>query len=71
MHDMPDWWQELTEVPRIDDHKKLAREVQTSFKLQWQVSKWHSIENYHQALPAPLCIHWKSFLPQHDSKFAC
>ena len=25
VHDMPDWWQELTEVPVIDDHKKLAR----------------------------------------------
>ena len=27
-HNMPDWWQELTEVPEIDDHQKLAWEVQ-------------------------------------------
>ena len=28
------------------------------------------MDNYHQAPPALLCIHWKDFLPQHDSKFA-
>ena len=44
---MPDWWQELTVVPRIDNHEKLAWEVQASFKLPWQISKWHSVENYH------------------------
>ena len=29
------------------------------------------MENYHQAPPALPCIHWKSFLPQPDPKFAC
>ena len=71
MHDMPDWWQELTEVSGIDDHEKLALEVWASFKLPQWISKWHSVENYHQALLAPPCIHQKSFLLQHDSKFAC
>ena len=27
VHDTLDWWQELTEVPGIDNHKKLAWEV--------------------------------------------
>ena len=39
VHDTPDWWQELTEVPGIDDHKKLAQEVQASFKLPQQISE--------------------------------
>ena len=30
MHDMPGWWQELAEVPGVDDHKKLAQEVWAS-----------------------------------------
>ena len=33
MHDMPGWWQELAEVPRVDDHEKLAWEVQAPFQL--------------------------------------
>ena len=71
VHNTPDWWQELTEVPRIDNHKKLVQEVQASFELLQQISKWHSVEIYHQAPPAPPCICWKSFLLQHNSKFAC
>ena len=67
MHDMPDWWQEMTEVPGIDNHKKLAWEVQASFKFLWQISKWHCVENYHQAPLALLCICQKSFLPPYDS----
>ena len=38
-HDMPDWWQELAEVPKVDGHQKLAREVWASFELPWQISK--------------------------------
>ena len=71
VHDMPDWWQELTEVPGIEDHKKLAWEVQASFELPQQISEWHSVENYHQAPLALPCIHQKSFLLLHDSKFTC
>ena len=68
---MPDWWQELAEVPRIDDHQELAQEVQASFELPWQISKQHSVENYYQVPPAPPCICQKSFLLQHDPKFTC
>ena len=70
-HNTPDWWQEVTEVPGIDDHEKLAQEVQASFKLPWQISKWDHVENYHQSPPAPPCIHQNSFLLLHDSMFAC
>ena len=27
----PSWWQELTMVPEVDDHEKLAQEVRASF----------------------------------------
>ena len=57
MHDMPGWWQELAEVPGVDNHEKLALEVQASFKLPQQISKWHHVENYHQAPLALLCLH--------------
>ena len=70
-HNMPDWWQELTEVPGVDDHEKLAQEAWASFELQQQTSKWHHVENYHQAPSAPLCICQKSFLLLSDCKFAC
>ena len=33
VHNTPDWWQELAEVPGVDDHEKLAWEVQASFEL--------------------------------------
>ena len=71
VHDMPDWWQELAEVPGIDNHQKLAQEVWVSFKLPQQISEQHSVENYYQAPPAPLCICQKSFLLQHDPTFTC
>ena len=71
IHDTPGWWQELAEVPGVNDHEKLAWEVWASFELPQQISKWHHVENYHQAPLAPLCLHWKSFLPPPDSKFTC
>ena len=70
-HDTPDWWQELAEVPKVDDYQKLAWEVQASFEVPWQINKLHSVENYHHAPPAPPCICQKNFLLQHDSKFTC
>ena len=33
MHDTPGWWQELAEVPGVDDHRKFAWEVWVSFQL--------------------------------------
>ena len=71
VHDTSGWLQELAEVPEIDDHQELAWKVWASFKLPWQISEQHSVENYYQAPPALPCIYLKSFLPQHDPKFAC
>ena len=71
MHDIPGWWQELAEVPGVDDQKKLAWEVWASFQLPQWISKWHWVENYHQAPPALLCFCQKSFLPLPNFKFAC
>ena len=71
VQNMPDWWQELAEVPKVDNYQKLAWEVWASFELPQWISKQHSVENYHQASLAPLCICQKNFFPQHNSKFAC
>ena len=71
MHDTPGWWQELAKVPEIDNHQELAWKVQASIKLPQQISEQHGVENYYQAPLALLCICQKSFLPQHDPKFAC
>ena len=68
MHDMPDWWQELAEVPGVDDHEKLAQEVQASFEFPRWISEWHYAENYHQTPLALLCLCQKSFLLLPDSK---
>ena len=71
VHNMPDWWPELVEIPDVTNHQELSQKIQASFKLPQQISEWHGMENYHQAPPAPLCICWKDFLPQHDLKFPC
>ena len=70
-HDTPGWWQELAKVPKIDDHQELALEGVAFFKLPWQISEQHGVENYYQASPALPCICWKGFLPLPDPKFAC
>ena len=62
VHDTPHQWQELAEVPGIDDHQKLAWEVWASFELPQQISEQHSVENYYQASPAAPCICQKRFL---------
>ena len=56
---------------RAQVHHELAWKVWASFELPWQISEQHSVENYYQAPAAPPCICQKSFLPQHDPKFAC
>ena len=55
--EMSGWWQELAKVPRVDDHEKLTHEVWASFQLPQKTSKWHQVENYHQAPLAPPCLH--------------
>ena len=68
---MPSWWQELAEVPEIEDHQELAQKVWASFKIPQQISEQHDVENYYQAPPAPPCICQKNFLSQPDPKFTC
>ena len=58
-------------VPGVNDHKKLACEVQASLCLLRRSSKLCKAKNNHQALPAPLCLCQKNFLPPPDSIFAC
>ena len=67
----PGWWQELTAVPGLDYHKKLAPEVQASFCPLRRANKLHKMKNNHQALPVPPCLCQKNFLPPPDSIFAC
>ena len=45
VHDTPGWWQELAKVHEIDSQQELAWKVQASFKLHWQISEQHSVEN--------------------------
>ena len=68
---MPGWWLELAKIPGMDNHQELAWKVRASFELPQQISEQHGMENYHQTPLAPLCICWKDFLQQPDSKFAC
>ena len=71
MQDTPGWWQELAEVLGVDDPKKLSWEVWASFQLPQRISKWHRVENYHQAPPASPCLYFKRFLLLPNSQFAC
>ena len=68
---MPSWWRELVAVPKVEDHKRLAWEVQASFLLPRRVSELHKVEDYHQAPPAPLCLLQRKFMPPANSIFAC
>ena len=54
--DTPNWWQELEMVLEVDDVQELAQKIWASFKLPWQMSKEHDVENYYQAPPVPHCI---------------
>ena len=38
-YETPSWWQELAMVPEVDNHEKLAYEVQASFRLLKRVSE--------------------------------
>ena len=59
---MPDWWQELVEIPEVDNYWELAWMIWASFKLTWQMSKLHDVGNYYLAPLAPPCLHQKDFL---------
>ena len=67
----PSWWRELVAVLEVEDHEKLAQEVQALFWLPIRASELHKMENYHQAPPALPCPLHKNFLPLPNSIFAC
>ena len=48
----PEWWTELSTVPEIEDCRKLAREVQASFRLPWWMWELGAGEATLQAPPA-------------------
>ena len=50
---MPEWWQELAEIPEVDDYWELTQMIWASFKLPQLVSKLHDVENYYLAPLAP------------------
>ena len=66
-----EWWPELSTVPRRDDSRKLAREVQASFGLPWQMQELGSREATFQvphALPS-LCR--QKFMLPAELIYAC
>ena len=69
--DMPEWWQELAEIPKVDDYQELAQMIWDSFELPWQVSELHDVENYYLAPVASPCLHCKDFLQPLYPKFPC
>ena len=68
---MPDWWQELVEIPEIDDHWELAQWIRALFKLPQRMSELHDMGNYYLAPPVPPCLCWKDFLLLPNPKFPC
>ena len=67
----PSWWAELSAVPEIGDHKRLAREVQASFQLPQQMRELGMKEADLQAPPTPPCLHQQKFMPPAQSIYAC
>ena len=53
----PSWWAELSAVPEIGDHKRLAREVQALFWFPQQMRELEMKEADLQAPPMPPCLH--------------
>ena len=68
---MPDWWRELGVIPEVEDHKRLAREVQASFQLPRRMRELYPKESGHQAPPALLCLWQKRFMPPANTIYAC
>ena len=68
---MPSWWRELMAVPDIEDWQKLACEVRALFWHPKRAREVHKTDNHHQALPAPPCLLWRSFMPPPNSIYAC
>ena len=55
----------------MDNYENLPCEAWASFQLPKRAIELCQVKNYHQALPAVLCLHQKNFLLLPDSIFAC
>ena len=65
------WWAELSAVPEVGDHKRLAREVQASFWLPQRMRELRMKEVNLQGPPTPPCLHWQKFMLPAESIYAC
>ena len=63
----PSWWAELSAVPEVGDHKRLAREVWASFQLLQRMRELRMKEANLQAPPVPPCLHRQKFMPPAKS----
>ena len=68
-YETPSWSQELVMVAKVDNHEKLACEVQASFHFPKRASEQCWVENNHQTPPALLCLCQKIFLLPPNSIF--
>ena len=69
--EMPGWWKELKAVLEVEDHERLAREVQASFQLPRRIRELHPKKDGCQAPPVPLCLWQKKFMPPTDAIYTC
>ena len=67
----PEWWTKLLTVPGIEDCRKLAREVQASFRLLQQMQELGVKEATLQAPPTPPCLCRQRFMLPAESIYAC
>ena len=67
----PEWWTELLTVPGREDCRRLAREVQASFRLPQQMGELGAREATLQAPPALPCLCRQKFMLPDESIYAC
>ena len=65
------WWEELSTVSEVGDHKRPAREVQASFWLPQRMRELRMKEANLQAPPMPPCLHQQKFMLPAKTIFAC
>ena len=63
---MPCWWMELSDIPGVEDPRKLAQKIQASFSIPAVRSNIFPGQGY-TALPAPKCLTQSVFLPDELS----
>ena len=66
-----EWWTELSTVPRREDCRKLAREVQASFRLPWWMQELGAEGATLQAPPTLPCLHRQKFMLLAELIYAC